>query len=348
MTRRASTTIIGLFIVGAAILAIGAALLFSSGLLRDKSRFVMFFSGSVKGLSVGAPVNFRGVKIGTVTDIRLLLDPDTERVQIPVYVELDPERMTLVSGEEMTEQKKSRMSDMIKQGLRAQLQMQSLLTGQLAIQLDLYPDKPANLIGASENITEIPTIPTPLQEFTRKLEDFPIDVLLHNLASATQGIEKLVNGPELPQAIKQFEQTLRDYSALSEKYAILAQRLDQRSGAVSTDLNATLNELRTTLQATQGLIGSGEKLISNSDDLVLQLRLNADRLTSSTEDTLNVIKNTANNTNALVSTDTQLQYQLIKTLEEVASSARALRILANTLEQNPEALIQGKTKEGGN
>ena len=345
MARRASTTLIGLFIVGAIILAVGATLLFSSGLLRDKSRFVMFFSGSVKGLSVGAPVNFRGVKIGTVTDIRLLLDPDTQRVQIPVYVELEADRITLVSGEEMTAHKMRQMSDMISRGLRAQLQMQSLLTGQLAVQLDVYPGTEANLMGGNENITEIPTIPTPLQEFTRKLEEFPIDVLLQNLASAAEGVEKLVNGPELQQAIKQFDQTLRDYSALSTTYTTLAQRLEQRSGSVTTDLDVTLNELHTTLQATRGLIDTGKSLLGNANTLVQQLHLSADRLTASADAALNEIKNTAGNTNALTSPDSQFQYQLMKTLEEVASSARSLRLLANTLEQHPEALIKGKSQE---
>lgn len=345
MTRRPNATIIGLFIVGAIILAVSATLILSGGLLHDKSRFVMFFDGSVEGLSVGAPVNFRGVKIGTVTDIRLLVDPDTQRVRIPVYADLEPDRITLVTGEKMTAQKKSRLSDMIKRGLRAQLQMQSLLTGQLAIQLDVFPDKPVPLIGGSGDITEIPTIPTPLQEITRKLETFPFDKLLDDIANAAQGIDKFVNGPELPHAIKQFDQTMSDYSTLADKYNSLAQRLDQRSGTISTDLNATLKELRTTLQATQGLIGSGEKLMGNSNDLVQQLRLNADRLTTSTEDTLGAIKNAAGNANALASPDSQFQYQLIKTLEEVSASARALRILANTLEQNPEALLQGKPNE---
>ena len=88
MARRSNTTLIGLFIVGAVALAVGAALLFGSGMLREKSRFVMFFSGSVKGLAVGAPVNFRGVKIGSVTDIRLLLDPDAPDSARPFEPEL--------------------------------------------------------------------------------------------------------------------------------------------------------------------------------------------------------------------------------------------------------------------
>lgn len=346
MTRRANATLIGLFIVGAIILAIGATLIFGTGVLRDKSRFVMFFSGSVKGLSVGAPVNFRGVKIGTVTDIRLLLDPDTLRVQIPVYVELEPDRISLISGEAMTAHTMNQIGDMIDHGLRAQLQMQSLLTGQLAIQLDIYPGTPATLVGADERVGEIPTIPTPLQEFTRKLEEFPIDMLLNNVASAAAGIDRLVNGEALPRAIDQFDQTMRDYSKLSGEYSDLARNLDQRSGTIATGLDATLKEMRDTLQLSHGLISSGETLMSNSNQLVQQLRLNADRLTTSADAALTSIKGSSDAASDLIAADSELNYQLLKTLEEVSRSARALRILANTLEQNPESLIKGRPDDG--
>ncbi len=348
MARRANTTLIGLFIVGAIMLGVGAALLFGSGLLRDKSRVVMFFNGSVKGLSVGAPVNFRGVKIGTVTDIRLRLDPGTQRVQIPVYVELEPNRISFMSGEEMDTLKTDRLRDMINNGLRAQLEMQSLLTGQFAIQLDMHPDKPAMLVGVNESIIEIPTIPTPIQEFARKLEEFPIDKLLENLANAAAGVDKLFNGPELPQAIRQFDQTMQDYSALSDKYTTLAQRLDRRSEQISTDLNITLSEVRTTLQATQGLVGSGTVLMGNSNDLIKQLRLNADQITANTTAMLSAIKTSSDSANQLLADDSPFQHQLNKTLQEVESSARALRILANTLEENPEALLKGKPEDGDN
>lgn len=345
MARRTNTTLIGLFIVGAVALAVGAALLFGSGMLREKSRFVMFFSGSVKGLAVGAPVNFRGVKIGSVTDIRLLLDPDTQRVQIPVYVELEPDSISLISGEEMNALKMRTMSDMVQNGLRAQLQMQSLLTGQLAVQLDMHPDKPATLVGSGKHITEIPTIPTPIQEFTRKLEEFPIDLLLHDLASAAAGVDKLFNGPELLQAIKQFDQTLQDYSRLSQQYNGLADKFDQRSQQITQDLNTTLTTLNITLQSTQGLVSSGTQLVGNSNDLIQQLRANADQITATTTETLNAIKTTSHSANQLMAEDSPFQHQLNKTLQEMASSARALRILANTLEENPESLLKGKPQE---
>ncbi len=343
MARRTGATLLGLFIVGAIILAIGAAFVFSGGWLREKTLYVMYFTGSVNGLSVGAPVNFRGVKIGTVTDIRLLLDPATQKVKIPVYVELDPTRFSLLSGEELSTIK---MLSMIKSGLRAQLQMQSLLTGQLAIQLDIHPDKPATLIGAAGKIIEIPTIPSSIQALTRLLEDFPVDKLLKDLTSAIQGVDTFFSSAALPNTIKKFDQTLGDVSAVANEYKNLGQQLERRTERISTDLKFALGEARSTLQATQELIGSGKVVINNSNDLVNQLRNNADQITASSTETLKALKATSDSVNQMIAEDSPLEHQLSETLDEVASSARALRALANTLEQNPEAILRGKPLEG--
>lgn len=339
MSRRANATIIGLFIVGATILAIGAAFLFGSGVLRDKYRFVMFFDSSVRGLDIGAPVNFRGVKIGSVADIHLMVDPDTLRIVIPVYADLEVERISLMSGEKMTRLKIQRMGDMIDHGLRAQLQMQSLLTGQLAIQLDMHPNTPVNLVGVVNEYSEIPTIPTPIQEITRMLEDFPVDKLLHDTAKAIQGIEKLANNPDLPQAIHSIDQAFKQYT-------ILAQQLDKQTVQLSGDIKLTLTDLRTTLKSTRGVIESGDVLISDSTVFIQQLRDSAERLSNSAEGALTEIQATAGSANMMVSQDSQLYYLLTQTLQEVASTARAIRSLANTLEQNPEALLKGKPAGG--
>lgn len=339
MSRRANATIIGLFIVGAAVLAIAAALLFGSGLLRDRHRFVMFFDSSVKGLDIGAPVYFRGVKLGTVSDIGLLLAPGTLEIMIPVYVELEVQRIKLISGEELTALRMQRIDEMIQQGLRAQLQTQSLLTGQLAIQLDMHPDKPVKWSGTNNQYKEIPTIPTPIQQLTRKLDDFPVDQVLDDFAGAMAGINRLVNNPGLPQAVAQLDDILQQYSRL-------AQRLDQQTERISSDLRATLSDMRTTLASSRTLIGSGEVLIDDSTQLVQRLNDNADRLSRSAEDALDDIRAAAGAASNLVSQDSPLHFQLSRTLEEVAKAARSLRLLADTLEQNPEALLKGKPAAG--
>lgn len=339
MTRRANATIIGLFIVGAAILAVAAALLFGSGLLRDKHRFVMFFDSSVKGLDMGAPVYFRGVKIGTVSDIGLLLDPDSLKVMIPVYVELEVQRVKLISGEDMTALRVQRMDDMVQQGLRAQLQTQSLLTGQLSIQLDMHPDKPIELVGAVDQYQEIPTIPTPIQQLTRKLDDFPVDQVLDNFAGAVAGIDKLVNNQDLPQAIARLDTTLQQYGRL-------AQQLDGQAARISADLRATLDDMRATLASSRALIASGEVLVDDSTRLVGRLHDDAERLSQSAATTLAEIQAAAAAAGNLIAPDSQVYFQLTQTLEAAAKTARSLRLLADTLERHPEALLKGKPDPG--
>ena len=91
MSKHANPTLIGAFVVGAVILAVAAVLLLSSGdLFVQKPRFVLYFKGSVKGLNIGSPVTFRGVNIGTVTNIQLVMGVSESDIRIPVIIEINP------------------------------------------------------------------------------------------------------------------------------------------------------------------------------------------------------------------------------------------------------------------
>lgn len=137
MSKEANKTLIGAFVVGAVFLLVAAVLIFGSGkFFRKTYKAVMFFEGSIKGLNVGSPVMFRGVKVGTVTDINLILYAKDLSMRTTVIAEFDPERWTLVGGERGDVK---RLQLVIDRGLRAQLQMQSFVTGQLMIALDFFP-----------------------------------------------------------------------------------------------------------------------------------------------------------------------------------------------------------------
>ena len=154
MSRRANPRAIGVFVLGALALLVAALAIFGGGrVFGPKETFVMFFEDDVGGLQVGAPVTFRGVRVGTVTDVRIRYDTDHQSVSIPVYVQLD-RRQVVVAGERGWEQ----TSEMIKRGLRAQLKMQSFVTGQVAVDLDFQPRTPARLVGIINNYPEIPTV----------------------------------------------------------------------------------------------------------------------------------------------------------------------------------------------
>lgn len=189
MSRRANKTAIGAFVVGGAALLVTAILVFGSGyLFKRPDRYVLFFDGSVKGLSVGAPVIFRGVKIGTVRDISLVYDPKREEVLIPVIIDVEISR---IKGAP----KRLDYSDykvLIEEGLRARLEVQNFITGQLMLSFDFYPDKPAKLLGVMKNYRELPALPISPDIF-EIMDELPIREISVNLQKATAGINKLVS-----------------------------------------------------------------------------------------------------------------------------------------------------------
>ncbi|MDX1417872.1 MAG: MlaD family protein, partial [Candidatus Promineifilaceae bacterium] len=157
--KKVNPKAVGGFVVGAIILAVVAVIVFGSGrFFQQRSENVAFFSGSLQGLRIGAPVQFRGVDIGTVKDIYIQMDPETLKSVIPVIMEIDLEH---IQGLQEAEAKgESRLNELIKLGLRAQLNPQSLVTGQQAVQLTLSPDTPVNLVETDLPYGQIPTIPS--------------------------------------------------------------------------------------------------------------------------------------------------------------------------------------------
>ena len=96
MSKPANKTLIGVFVIVAIGLVVGAILILGSGrFFRHYPKYVMYFESSVKGLSIGSPVVFRGVKVGSVTDISMDFNPSDLSILIPVYVELGEETVNM-------------------------------------------------------------------------------------------------------------------------------------------------------------------------------------------------------------------------------------------------------------
>ncbi|MEE8506260.1 MAG: MlaD family protein, partial [Kiloniellales bacterium] len=156
MAKKADPKKIGAFVVGAAVLVVVGLVVFASGQFFAKTRtFVLFFESSVGGLNVGAPVNFRGVRVGSVKDIVLRYNLGDDSLLIPVYVEFEPGR---IEGVDLERPKSAKQ--LIERGLRAQLGMQSFVTGQLSVEFDFHPGSPVRLAGAEIEYPELPTLPS--------------------------------------------------------------------------------------------------------------------------------------------------------------------------------------------
>ena len=208
MSRKANKTAIGIFVTGAvALLVIGISVFGSGMLFKRADKYVLFFDGSVKGLTVGSPVVFRGVKIGNVDHVNLLYHPETKEVFILVIIEVElsrvigiPDRLGYPNYEAL-----------IKRGLRAQLDVQSFVTGQLIISFDFYQDKPARLLGIMKQYPELPTLPMS-PGVLGIIQELPLKEIANNLRETTAGINKLVNSEGfrgIDDAITEITQTVR-------------------------------------------------------------------------------------------------------------------------------------------
>jgi len=219
MGKQANKTLIGVFVLIAIVLVIAAVLAFGSGrFFKHTTKFVLFFEGSVKGLQVGAPVMFEGVKVGQVTDIALQLDAKDLSVFIPIYIEIDPATIKVINST-LPKGRDEYIQPLIEKGLRAQLQIQSFVTGQLMVYLDFWPEKPIRLVGAEDGAyPEIPTIPTDLQDLTRRLGSLPLKEILDKLNATLDGIERIANSPKLHASMDSLDRLLKNADRILAQY----------------------------------------------------------------------------------------------------------------------------------
>lgn len=327
MGKKTNKTAVGIFVTGAIALLVAAVLIFGSGrFFRKTYSYVMFFEGSVKGLNVGAPVIFKGVNIGSVTGIDLMVDPESNTLFIPVFISLEPEK---IRGAEQFGRDPKAISTAINRGLRAQLQMQSFVTGQLMIDLDFYPDKPAHFVGIIKDTQEIPTVQTTIEELSETLRELPLRDIVTKLDQALDGIQKIVNAPETRESIASLNATLKETRQLIEhvnkKIDPLAESLTETSVAAHDAL----------LQAKSTM----SSLEANARELITR----AEHTLSSAEQTMNE----AGKTLGTFSEDSRLIYELSRTLRELSGASRSLRHLSEYLEQHPEALLKGKGSDKG-
>jgi paraquat-inducible protein B len=335
MSKPANKTVIGVFVVVAIALVVAAVLILGSGkFFKHNPKFVAYFQGSVKGLSVGSPVAFRGVKVGTVTEIKMLFNPKDLSIMIPVYLELEQGSLQMAQGDQTMEDYRKLHSmgmkdfaeNLIRRGVRAQLDMQSIVTGQLMVSLDFYPDKPAKLVGADQRYPEIPTIPTTMQQLAERLEKVPIDEIVAKLNAAMGGIDKLVNSPETAGTVKAIRQAVDEIRSLVQNLDSQVKPLTATMTNVATHVDQLATRLETRIEPL------ASSITKTSDEAAVTLR--------KAQATMGTIDDVAGE-------DSIVSYRLGKTLEDLGSAARSLRLLADTLQHQPDAVIFGKTNRGG-
>ena len=307
MGKRVNPALIGAFVLGAIALAVVALLVWGSGRFFEKAyNYVCYFPGSVNGLNLGAPVKFRGVQVGEVTDVRLRYKQVRGDPRVPVFLKLDEDRVRELGAERGPTREV--MQEYVDRGMRARLQTLSIVTGVLYVDFDLVPGSPLVLVQAEDApVPELPTLPTPLEEMTKSVSEILAELKGIDFERIGKGVDEAianVNGllgkPELHHAVEALPGLVADAKRLVDN-------LDSRTAPVLTSAQGTAQEARR----------AAESLRATLDDV-----------------------------HALVAPDSALAVGLTRTVGDLGQAARALRDLADYLERNPNSVVFGRATDG--
>ncbi len=333
MSKKSNPTLIGGFVVGAAILiAVAVALFGGREFFSQRLNYVAYFDEATKGLRVGSNVTLNGVRVGYVSDLTLLVDQSTYQTLTQVTMEILPEDLVMTDFGEVvrTEARRSPIghNSLIEEaGLRAQLEMESFVTGSLIVSLNMRPETEAIFRGVNPPYQEIPTVPSDAQAFLSKLRawaekvgnDFDLENIAERINSILGGIDELANSEDLREALAGINQVVND----------------QQTRQLTANVNAMIKEVRTVAIEAQTLLqntdGNIESITANIKPVLDELV----RLMNEAEMTLVAAKEQLEG-------DTIQMYQLQSTLQEVENAALSLREFFDLLERKPESLISGK------
>jgi paraquat-inducible protein B len=310
----AKPVVVGGFVLGALAFGVIAILTFGGMNFFTKNlRVVVVFQDSIAGLEVGAPVSFRGMRIGRVEGMRLHIDVNHRTSWIPVYLDLDLDGISWADGP--VGGRRADLQAAVDSGLRAQLVSQSLVSGQMSVNLDYHPHTRALRAGHPDDAFEIPTIPSDIQNLKDELRNLDL--------------------PEIGQKTQQVLVSMQH----------LLQELDEKIGPVAASLQSTL---ATTTVAVRNLQTDAARTVADIDRLANEGRNQIAANGKDLDQLLKTAEQTTNQADMLVASLNDMTSErgdLQASLRDLAASASSLRGLTHDLERNPLGTLLRREKE---
>jgi paraquat-inducible protein B len=323
MSIRANPTAIGAFLIGAVVLTVaGTVTLASATWFESRATFASYFQESVNGLEKGAPVKFQGVPVGNVTGILIQIDEGDRTFQVPVEYEIELARLTTQLGTFIDLTDPDVLQRQIAQGLRAQLQMESMVTGKLYIELSYRQDPlPPELENRPTAWPEIPTTPSLLAalgtgagsmvadvlrilfQVNEMLEDVDMPQINAAVVASAEAVERLVDSPEIRAALAHVPGMTAQVNRTMEQVGVMMERAGAAIDPLQVTIEGTAVEMTATLEA---------------------------------------LRRTFEETHGLLSMDSGAGYALQDALSSMRDAADALSLLINSLDQNPDMLVRGR------
>ncbi|WP_019867412.1 MlaD family protein [Methylovulum miyakonense] len=331
MSKPVNPYAIGLFLVGSLVLLIAAILIFGGGqLLKKKTQYVIYFDSALNGLNVGAPVKLQGVQVGTVKEISLELDQKASRIIKPVVIEIDQEMVLDSSGKPFRaattfEERQQNANQLIEAGLKAQLQIQSFLTGLLYVEFNFHRDDPLKLTGINyKDLAELPSVPSTedqirntADEILTKLRQLPLEDIIKDLATTLKAVRDITTSDDLKKSRAALAQSLEETDKLITT-------MNRNLVPLLNNVNATVTDTRTMVQQftrdIKPVLVSTEKTLDTANSLLLDS------------------KHSMNSVEAIATPEGPLW----QSLEALREAARSTKELTDYLQRHPDSLLYGK------
>ncbi|MBW2441407.1 MAG: MCE family protein [Deltaproteobacteria bacterium] len=228
-----------------------------------RTKAILYFDESVRGLDIGAPVEFYGIQMGQVIDVKLVYDQENTNFRIRVLVEIESERWMEAGFIGGDTERQELVASLLEKGFRAQLKTGNLLTGKQVVVLDFFPNAPPATLASEEGLPVFPTVPTPMEEIStkfmrilEKIDAIPLDQIGKDLGETIKSAKQLTESPEILEAIKNLNATLEETRLLVS---------DLRTN-VTPEISAVLEEARQSLANAERMLNA---------DSPLQVRMNS-------------------------------------------------------------------------
>lgn len=275
----------------------------------DRIPLLVYFDGSVRGLEPGGSVEYRGIRIGTITDVGLEIDGQSREVRAAVTIQIEPQRVELLAQRASeAEDDYADIRQLIDDGLRAQIRSGNLLTGEQVVALDFFPNEPPAELVLGGTYPIMPSVPNEFDSITssvtavmNRMANLPLDDMISELRATIRSVDRLVGSPEVDQAVTSL-------------------------GQAATEMQGAMRTLNT---QSRPLMEDLRRAAAAADTAIVQ----AGRAMEAVDGALGP--------------NAPLRYDANTMIRELTAAARSVQQFADYLNRNPDALLRGRRGGGG-
>ncbi len=345
MKKKLQPALIGVFVILSGVLFAIAVIIFGGNSFFERENTVIaFFEDSLQGLSIGAPVTYRGITVGQVKSIKIQINEVTEtdhKISVPVLIALTSQDSIIEdvtpNGWKLTPDQF--LQSMCKQGLRAKLKTQSLVTGKRYIDLAIYKNDIPVYHSTSGEYLEIPTIPSEIHQFQQVMEKVNFAHLYEKISNTLSNLEEISTNLATSLTREKSKEMVADASSALAKLDSILSRVDGQIKPILNKIDSSLNDIN-------NLTASADRTVDDFNIQLTPLMKNLDTSIKSLDETMQLADVFLKSANDVLTPDSPFYFRLTETLQQLENAGRSVQTLGDFLYRNPDSLILGLQQTG--